>query len=69
MAESRTAALKLQFQLDDEHLEALKEELLYAHHPVADEAGASLLEVWDHHTVHQEAETERQTGQAVRLPE
>ncbi len=36
-------ALKLQFQLDDEHLEAPKEELLYAHHPVVDEAGRGLV--------------------------
>jgi len=36
-------ALKLQFHLDDEHLEALKEELLYAHHPVIDEAGRGLV--------------------------
>ena len=36
-------ALKLQFHLDDEHLEVLKEELLYAHHPVLDEAGRGLV--------------------------
>ncbi len=36
-------ALKLQFHLDDEHLEVLKEELLYAHHPVVDEAGRGFV--------------------------
>jgi class 3 adenylate cyclase len=36
-------ALKLQFQLDDEHLEALKEEILYAHHPMVDETGRGLV--------------------------
>jgi hypothetical protein len=32
-------ALKLQFDLDDDALADLQEELLYAHHPVADEDG------------------------------
>ena len=36
-------ALRLQFHLDDAHLEALKEEILYAHHPVVDEAGLGLV--------------------------
>ena len=36
-------ALKLQFQLDDDQLEALKDELLYAHPEVADDAGRGLL--------------------------
>jgi class 3 adenylate cyclase/tetratricopeptide (TPR) repeat protein len=36
-------ALKLQFQLDDDQLEALKDELLYAHPQVADDAGRGLL--------------------------
>src|SRR6266851_9413726 len=35
--------LKLQFQLDDEHLEALKDELLYAHPQVRDDAGRGLV--------------------------
>jgi class 3 adenylate cyclase/predicted ATPase len=35
-------ALKVQFQLDDEALEALKEELLYAH-PVVDDQGRGLV--------------------------
>src|SRR6266851_7504455 len=35
--------LKLQFQLDDEHLEALKDELLYAHPEVRDDAGRGLV--------------------------
>jgi hypothetical protein len=35
-------ALKLQFQLDDDQLEALKDELLYAHPEVADDAGRGL---------------------------
>ena len=35
-------ALKLQFQLDDETLEALKEELLFSH-PVVDEGGRELV--------------------------
>src|ERR671930_45845 len=36
-------ALKLQFQLDDDQLEALKDELLYAHPEVADDAGRGLI--------------------------
>lgn len=35
-------ALKLQFQLGEEQLEALKEELLFAHPEIADEAGRGL---------------------------
>jgi class 3 adenylate cyclase len=35
--------LKLQFQLDEEHFEALKEELLYAHPQVGDDAGRGLV--------------------------
>src|SRR5262245_49679162 len=37
--------LKLQFQLDEEHLEALKEALLFAYPQVADAAGHGL--VWN----------------------
>ncbi len=36
-------ALKLQFMLDDERLEALKDELLYAHSQVVDDAGRGLI--------------------------
>src|SRR5262245_44105526 len=36
-------ALKIQFQLDDDQLEALKDELLYAHPQVVDDAGRGLL--------------------------
>jgi hypothetical protein len=36
-------ALKLQFQLDDDQLEALKDELLYAHPEVADDVGRGLI--------------------------
>ena len=36
-------ALKLQFPLDDDQLEALKDELLYAHPEVVDDAGRGLL--------------------------
>jgi class 3 adenylate cyclase/tetratricopeptide (TPR) repeat protein len=36
-------ALKLQFSLDDDHLEALKEELLYAHAHVVDDEGRGLV--------------------------
>src|SRR6059058_402815 len=36
-------ALKIQFKLDDDQLEALKDELLYAHPPAADDAGRGLL--------------------------
>src|SRR2546426_9545018 len=36
-------ALKVQFQLDDETLEALKEELIEAQHLAADEAGRILV--------------------------
>jgi class 3 adenylate cyclase len=36
-------ALQLQFKLDDDQLEALKEELLYAHPQVVDDAGRGLL--------------------------
>jgi class 3 adenylate cyclase len=35
-------ALKLQFKLDDEHLEALKDEILYVH-PVVDDNGRGLV--------------------------
>src|SRR5215475_102468 len=35
-------ALKIQFQLDNDQLEALKDELLYAHPEVADDAGRGL---------------------------
>jgi hypothetical protein len=35
-------ALKLQFQLDDDQLEALTDELLYAHPEVVDDAGRGL---------------------------
>src|SRR5713101_4119987 len=35
--------LQLQFQLDEEHLAALKDELLYAHPQVRDEAGRGLV--------------------------
>src|SRR6266446_1583010 len=36
-------ALKVQFQLDDEALEALRDELIEAHHLAADEAGKVLV--------------------------
>jgi hypothetical protein len=36
-------ALRLQFQLDDDQLEALKDELLYAHPQVVDDAGRGLF--------------------------
>ena len=36
-------ALKVQFQLDDEALEALKEELIEAQHLAADETGRILV--------------------------
>jgi class 3 adenylate cyclase/tetratricopeptide (TPR) repeat protein len=36
-------ALKLQFSLDDDHLEALKDELLYAHPQVVDDNGRGLV--------------------------
>ena len=36
-------ALKLQFNLDDAHLTVLKEELLYAHPEVVDDAGRGLI--------------------------
>jgi class 3 adenylate cyclase/predicted ATPase len=36
-------ALKLQFSLDDDHLEALKDELLYAHPQVVDDDGQGLI--------------------------
>ena len=35
--------LQLQFHLDDAHLEALKEELLYTHPEVVDDAGRGLI--------------------------
>jgi hypothetical protein len=35
-------ALKLQFSLDDEQLAALKDELLYAHPQVVEDAGRGL---------------------------
>src|SRR6266849_3429309 len=40
-------ALKVQFQLDDEALEALKEELIEAQHFAADEAGRILVWIGD----------------------
>ena len=36
-------ALKLQFSLDDDHLEALKDELLYAHPHVVEDDGRGLI--------------------------
>ena len=36
-------ALKLEFDLTDEQLEALKDELLFAHPEIADEAGRGLV--------------------------
>jgi hypothetical protein len=36
-------ALKIQFKLADDELEALKDELVYAHPQVADDAGRGLL--------------------------
>src|SRR6266511_4570807 len=36
-------ALKLQFRLDDDHLEALKDELLYAHPHVVEDNGRGLI--------------------------
>jgi hypothetical protein len=42
-------ALKLQFMLDDERLEALKDELLYAHPQVVDDDGQGLI--WTGSTV------------------
>ena len=36
-------SLKLQFELDDEALEALKEELLYSQPQVVDDAGKGLI--------------------------
>ena len=35
--------LKLQFKLDDEHFEALKEQLLYSHPEVVDDEGRGLI--------------------------
>ena len=40
-------ALKVQFQLEDDALEALKEELIEAQHLAADEAGRILIWVGD----------------------
>jgi predicted ATPase/class 3 adenylate cyclase len=42
--------LQLQFQLDDAHLEALKNELLYAHPEVRDDAGRGLVWTGDART-------------------
>jgi class 3 adenylate cyclase/predicted ATPase len=36
-------ALKVQFELDDDHLDILKEELLYAQYPIADDHGRGLV--------------------------
>ncbi|HEY5869542.1 MAG TPA: adenylate/guanylate cyclase domain-containing protein, partial [Candidatus Tectomicrobia bacterium] len=36
-------ALKVQFALDDDHLDLLKEELLYAQYPIADDHGRGLV--------------------------
>src|SRR2546425_8796127 len=36
-------ALKVQFELDDDRLDLLKEELLYAHYPIADDNGRGLV--------------------------
>src|SRR6516225_1024849 len=36
-------ALKVQFELDDERLDLLKEELLYAQYPIADDQGRGLI--------------------------
>src|SRR5215813_10596925 len=50
-------ALKLQFQLDDEHLETLKEELIEAQRVAADEDGKVL--VWAGEGAKQETENRR----------
>ena len=39
--------LKLQFQLDEEHLEALKDALLFAHPQVVDEGGRGVVWISD----------------------
>ena len=36
-------ALKVQFELDDDRLDLLKEELLYAQYPIADDHGRGLV--------------------------
>src|SRR5215475_3352533 len=36
-------ALKVQFELDDDRLDLLKEELLYAQYPIADDQGRGLV--------------------------
>ena len=55
-------ALKRQFNLDDDYLEDLKEELSYAHHPVRDEDGRGLVWIG-------EATSNAPQVDATRLPE
>jgi hypothetical protein len=57
--------LKLQFQLDDDTLEALKDELLFTH-PVVDEAGRGL--VWTGDPVGLVPDAQRATDTESRSP-
>ena len=56
-------ALKVQFDLDDEQLDALKEELLYAHQRTVEEDGRCL--VWTGGRVHAGTDPEARSTSAV----
>jgi predicted ATPase/class 3 adenylate cyclase len=59
-------ALKLQFMLDDERLEALKDELLYAHPQVVDDEGRGLI--WTAATVSDPSSAPVSTRTSPRTP-
>ena len=59
-------ALQLQFMLDDEALDALKDELLYAHPQVVDDAGRGLI--WTGATVSVPASAAVSTDVSPRPP-
>src|SRR2546425_13071209 len=57
-------ALKMRFNLDDEYLDVLKEELLFAYPQVVDEGGRGL--VWTGH-VEETVETTSQPLQSIQV--
>jgi hypothetical protein len=59
-------ALKLQFQLDDDHLEALTDELLYAHPQVVEDNGRGLI--WTGYTAPAAVPVSPPTPDPVRAP-
>src|SRR5712691_268741 len=61
-------ALKMRFNLDDEYLDVLKEELLYVH-PVRDDEGRGLIWTGDTESAHEIAAPSAQTTQPLAAQE